>query len=97
MFQKFTPQKIVLTGLLLALEILFQILSNYIQIGPVNLNLSLLAVTFAAILAGPLSGGILGFFNGILTLLSPSTIAIFMPISLFGTVVTVLLKCTLGG
>ena len=92
-----TTQQIVGTGLLLALEIIFQIIGNYLQIGPVNINLSLVTVVLGAVLYGPLSGAVLGFFNGLIVLLSPSTIAIFMPISPVGTVIACLLKCTIAG
>lgn len=97
MNKRITTQQIVGTGLLLALEIIFQIIGNYLQIGPVNINLSLVTVVLGAVLYGPLSGAVLGFFNGLIVLLSPSTIAIFMPISPVGTVIACLLKCTIAG
>jgi uncharacterized membrane protein len=97
MNKRITTQQIVGTGLLLALEIITQIIGNYLQIGPVNFNLSLVAVVLAAVLYGPLSGAVLGFFNGIIVLFSPSTLGLFMPISPVGTVLACLLKCTLAG
>ena len=97
MNKKFTTQQIVGTGLLLALEIIFQVIGNYLQFGPVSINLSLVAIVLAAVLYGPLSGAILGFFCGIIVLFSPSTIALFMPVSPVGTVVACLLKTTLAG
>ena len=97
MNKKITTQQIVGTGLLLALEIIFQIIGNYLQIGPVSINLSLVTVVLAAALYGPLSGAVLGFFNGLIVLMSPSTIAIFMPLSLFGTILVCLSKCTIAG
>ena len=97
MNKKITTKQIVGTGLLLALEIIFQIVGNYLQFGPVNINLSLVTIVIAAVLYGPLSGAILGFFNGLMALLSPSTLAIFMPISPVGTVVACLLKTTIAG
>ena len=97
MDKKITTTQIVGTGLLLALEIIFQIVGNYLQFGPVNINLSLITIVLAAVLYGPLSGAIVGFFNGLMALLSPSTLAIFMPISPIGTVLACLLKTTLAG
>ena len=97
MNKKITTKQIVGTGLLLALEIIFQIVGNYLQFGPVNINLSLVTIVIAAVLYGPLSGAILGFFNGLMALLSPSTLAIFMPISPVGTIVACLLKTTIAG
>ena len=97
MNKKFTTQQIVGTGLLLALEIISQIIGNYLQFGPVNINLSLTTIVIAAILYGPISGAILGFFNGLMALFSPSTLALFMPLSPAGTVLTCLLKTTAAG
>ena len=97
MNKKFTTRQIVITGLMLALMIILQVIGNYLQIGPVNINISLVAIVLAAVLAGPASGAIVGFFNGIMALLSPSTIALFMPVSPVGTVLACLLKCTLAG
>lgn len=97
MNKSITTKQIVLTGLFLALEIILQIVGNYLQFGPVNINISLVAVVLAAAICGPISGAIIGFFNGIMALLSPSTIAVFMPVSPVGTVLACLLKCTLAG
>lgn len=94
---KITTKQIAVTGLLLALEIIFQIISNYLQFGPVNINISLVVIVLAAVICGPLSGAVVGFFNGLITLFSPSTIAIFMPINPAATVIVCLLKCTLAG
>lgn len=97
MKQKFDTRTIVITGLLLALEVVFQTLGNYVQIGPANINLTLVAVVLAAIWCGPISAMILGFFNGVMALFSPSTLAVFMPINPVGTVIVCLLKCTIAG
>lgn len=97
MKRKFDTKAIVITGLLLALEIVLQTIGNYLQIGPANINLALIPVVLAAVLCGPISGAILGFFNGLMALFSPSTLAIFMPLSPVGTVLVCLLKCTLAG
>ena len=97
MKQHFNTKTIVITGLLLALEIIFQLIGNYLQIGPANINISLVPVVIAGFIGGPISAAILGFFNGIMALLSPSTIAFFMPMSPVGTVLVCLLKCTLAG
>ena len=95
--KKITTRQIVITGLFLALEIIFQIIGNYLQFGPVNINLSLITIVLAAAICGPLSGAVVGFFNGLMALLSPSTLAIFMPISPVGTVFACLLKTTAAG
>ena len=95
--KKITTRQIVITGLFLAVEIIFQVIGNYLQFGPVNINLSLITIVLAAAMCGPLSGAVVGFFNGIMALFSPSTLAIFMPISPVGTVLACLLKCTVAG
>ena len=88
---------IVSTGLLLALEIIFQIIGNYVAFGPVSINLSLIPIAVGAIIYGPLVGAFLGFCNGIMVILAPTTIALFMSISVWGTILVCLLKCTLAG
>ena len=85
------------TGILLALEIVFQIIGNYVSLGPVSINLSLIPIAVGAILYGPLVGGFLGLCNGILVILAPATLSLFMSISIWGTLLTCLLKCTIAG
>ena len=97
MKQHFNTKTIVITGLLLALEIIFQVIGNYLTIGVANINLSLVPVVIAGIVGGPISAAILGFFNGIMAILAPQTITFFMPMSPVGTVVVCLLKCTVAG
>lgn len=90
-------QKIVGTAILTAILVVLQILSNYIVIGSVSINLSLIPVIIGAILYGPLAGFFLGFVNGLVVILSPSTQAIFMPLTVIGTIITCLLKTGLAG
>lgn len=90
-------KKIVGQGLLAALLMVFQIIGNYIAIGPVNINLSLVIIALGAIIYGPTAGILLGVINGIFALISPSTIAIFMPISPIGTILVCILKTGLAG
>ena len=97
MNQKNNTRNIVITGLLLALEIIFQILGNYFKIGLVNINLTLVTVVLAGVLCGPMSAAIVGFFNGLMALLAPDTLAIFMPINPYATVVICFAKCTVAG
>ena len=56
-----------------------------------------MTIVLAAVLYGPLSGAILGFFNGIMALFAPATIALFMPLNPACTVIVCLLKTTLAG
>ena len=85
------------SGILLALEIVFQIIGNYVSLGPVSINLSLIPIAVGAILYGPIVGGFLGFANGVLVILAPATLSLFMSISVWGTLLTCLLKCTIAG
>ena len=89
-------RKITGVAILLAIEIVLQAMGNYITPGVVSINLSLIPIALGAILYGPLAGALLGFGNGLVVLLSPSTEA-FLSYSLFGTIVTCLLKCTIAG
>lgn len=95
----FNTKMITTTGILLAIEIIIQLLGNYIVIpgGFANLNFSLIIITIGAILYGPVVGGFLGLVSGVLTLFSPSTISFFFSVSPVGTVLTCLLKTTLAG
>lgn len=90
-------QKITGVALLGAIMIVLQVVGNYIAIGPVSINLSLIPIAICAILYGPLSAALLGFFSGTVVLFAPSTAAVFMPINVFGTILTCLLKCTIAG
>ena len=89
-------RKITGVAVLLAVEIVLQAMGNYITPSVVSINLSLIPIALGAILFGPLAGALLGFGNGLVVLLSPSTEA-FLSYSLFGTIVVCLLKCTLAG
>ncbi len=95
----FNTKMITTTAILLAIEVVIQILGNYIVIpgGFANLNFSLIIISMGAILYGPVVGGFLGFVSGVLTLFSPSTMSYFFSVSPIGTILTCLLKTTLAG
>jgi uncharacterized membrane protein len=84
-------------SILIAIEIVLQIIGNFITIGPVSINLSLLPIIIAAMVLGPWGGFFVGLANGILVILAPSTLAIFMPINPLGTILICLLKAALPG
>ncbi len=101
---KLTPKKhlistkmITATGILTAVEIVLQIAGNFIAIGPVSINLSLIPIALGAILYGPFCGAFLGFINGLSVLFAPSTLAVFMPINPVATIFLCILKSTLAG
>ena len=93
----FTTKTIAASGVLTAVEIALQIVGNFITIGPVSINLSLIPIALGAILYGPLCGAFLGFINGLTVVIAPSTLAIFMPINPIATVFLCILKSTLAG
>lgn len=93
----FTTKMITATGILAAIEIVLQIAGNFIAIGPVSINLSLIPIALGAILYGPICGAFLGFINGVSVLFAPSTLALFMPINPLATVLICILKSTLAG
>ena len=88
---------IVGTALLTAILVVLQILSNYITIGTVSINLSMIPIVIGAILYGPAVGLFLGLVDGLVIIFSPSTQAIFFPITIVGTVIVCLLKTGLAG
>lgn len=88
-----------LTGMAIfsAIVIVLQFLSNYIQLGTVSITLSLIPIVIGSILFGPLAGAFLGFINGIVVLLSPSTIAVFFSLHPIATILICLSKTTIAG
>ena len=95
----FNTRMIATVGILLAIEILLQILGNYIVIpgGFASLNFSLIIISMGAILYGPVVGGFLGLISGLLTLFAPTTMSYFFSVSPVGTILACLLKTTLAG
>ena len=89
-------KKIAGTGLFAALTIVFTLISNYVQIGTVSINLSLIPIAIAGIMYGPLAGFLVGLVNGGFVMLAPSTAA-FFGISVYGTIIVCLLKSSLAG
>ncbi len=93
----FNTKMIAVTGILTGIEIILQVIGNYINPSFSNINLSLIPIALGAILYGPLVGGFLGLVCGVMVILSPSTISIFFAVSPVGTIVTCILKTTLAG
>lgn len=89
--------KIAGTGILIALLLVFQLIANYITIGQVSINLSLIPIVLGAIIYGPSIGFLLGLICGILVIISPSTLALFMPDFPIQTIIICLLKTSVAG
>lgn len=87
-----------LTGvaMLAALVAVLQLLGQFIKFGPVSISLVLIPIVVGAALYGPAAGAILGGVFSVVVLLQPDT-AFFYGISVFGTIVTVLVKGCLAG
>ena len=90
-------QTITGAALLAAVMVVLQVVGNFVAIGPVSINLSLIPIALCAILYGPLAASLLGLLSGVMVLFAPSTAAVFMPISAVGTVLVCLIKCTAAG
>ena len=82
-------------ALLLAVEVVLSIISNYMP-GTVNFNLALIPISIGAVLFGPIGGFILGAANGIVTLIAPGT-QVFVAQNAFATVLLCILKTGLAG
>ena len=95
--QFFDTKTIAAVGVLTAIEIILQIIGNFITLGPVSINLCLIPIAIGAILYGPFAGAFLGIINGLAVIFAPSTIAIFMPINPVATIFICLLKSGIAG
>ena len=60
-------QKLTTLAILTAIVIIFQLLGNFIHIGPASLCLVLIPIAIGAILTGPKGGAFLGFVLGAIT------------------------------
>lgn len=87
-----------LTGVAIftALVVVLQLLGSFIKFGPFSISLTLIPIVVGAALFGPSAGAWLGFIFGVTVLLSGDA-APFLVVSVFGTVLTVLVKGALAG
>ncbi|MCH5180525.1 MAG: ECF transporter S component [Erysipelotrichales bacterium] len=81
-------------AVLSALTIILTIVSNYIIIGGISINLSLIPIVLAAIIFGPYAGFFVGLINGGFVMLSAQA---FFAVSPIGTVIVCLLKTSVAG
>lgn len=96
MNNSFKIKRVVGIGVLLALVIVFQLISNYVQFGPISITLALIPLAMGAILYGPIVGLILGLVMGALILTAPST-SLFLSFNIWYTILLCLLKTGLAG
>ena len=93
----FTTKTIAGLGILTAMVVALQLLSNYVQFGPVSITLALFPIAVGAMLYGPIGGLFLGLVDGAMVLLAPSTISGFFAINPIGTIFVCLLKTGIAG
>ena len=93
----FTTRTIAGLGMLTAMVVALQLLSNYVQFGPVSITLALFPIAVGAMLFGPIGGLFLGLVDGAMVLLAPSTISVFFAVTPIGTIVVCLCKTGLAG
>ena len=83
-------------SLLSAIVVVLQLLGSFIHFGPVSISLVLIPIVVGAAVYGPAAGAVLGGVFSIVVLLQPDTV-FFHNITVFGTIVTVMVKGTLSG
>lgn len=88
-------KKIAIAGILTALVVVLQMMGQFIKFGPFAISLVLIPIVLGAALCGPKVSTWLGFVFGVAVLFTDA--GAFLAISVFGTVVTVLLKGALCG
>ena len=93
----FTVRTIAGLGVLTAMVVVLQLLSNYVQFGPISITLSLFPIAVGAMLYGPFGGLFLGLVDGVIVLTAPSTISFFFAYSPVGTILVCLAKTGLAG
>ena len=89
--KKFSTQKLVLTALMTALVVVFQVAAIIPTFGTFSSALALVPIIIGAALLGPYIGGWLGFVFAVVALLTPST-WFFLAEDPFATIVVVLAK-----
>ena len=89
-------KNITIFGMLLALVVVLQTISNYVSFGPVSITLSLIPIAVGAMIFGPIGGGLLGLIMGAFVLIAPST-QTFFQINPWATVIVCLVKGMAAG
>ena len=90
-----STKTMVLGAILTALVIVLQLMGSFIHLGPFSISLVLLPIVIGAAMCGPLVSTWLGFVFSVVVLIMDA--AAFLAVSVFGTVLTVLLKGTAAG
>lgn len=80
-----------------AICVVLGLISNYVTIGSVNINLALIPIVVGACIYGPLVGLGLGVIDGIIIMFAPSTLTYFISHNVLATIVLCLVKTGLAG
>ncbi len=83
-------------ALITAIVVVLQLLGSFIKFGTFSISLVLVPIIVGAALYGVKAGGWLGFVFGVTVILSGDA-ALFMPISVPGTIATVIVKGIAAG
>lgn len=89
-------KRLTYLALLTAIVILFQLLGQFIHLGPFSASLVLVPIVIGAALLGPVAGAWLGLVFGAVVLCQPDTQA-FFTVSVPGTIITVIVKGIAAG
>lgn len=83
-------------GIMAALVVVLQLLGSFIRFGPFSISLVNIPIVVGAILYGPYGGAFLGLVFGLTVLLSGDA-ALFLTVTVPGTVITVIVKGVAAG
>ena len=92
-----STERLVLTAMLTALTAVLAYFGGFIKIGSLaSVNLTLIPVVLGGALLGPFVGAWLGLVSGAVFFLTAEAV-FWLPLSIHGTIVTVLIKGTAAG
>ena len=94
--KSFDTKKLVGVALFTAIVFMLQLMGSFIRFGVFSISLVLVPIVVGAAVYGPLAGAWLGFVFGLAVLFSGDA-NLFLGYSVFGTVLTVLVKGTAAG
>lgn len=94
--KKFNTKTITSLGIMSAVIVVLQLLGSFIRFGPFSISLVNIPIVVGAVLYGPFGGALLGLVFGLTVLLSGDA-ALFLAVSVPGTVITVIVKGVLAG
>ena len=94
-FRRPSTEKLILGAALTALVVILQLLGSFIHLGPFSVSLVLLPIVIGAAVGGTKLSTWLGGVFGVVVLITDA--AAFFTVSIFGTLLTVMLKGIAAG